>query len=224
MERNALFHQTQGISGGPVRRPGYIAQRFILCLDPFFFRQVLQMGEQSLAADPPEIIPLASGQHCDRNFMDFRGRQYKNHIGRRLLQSLQQSVERSRRQHVHLVNDVYAVFAFCGRIAHLIPDLSDIIHAIIGRGVNLYHVHRRSGKNCPASRTFVAGIPIHRMFAVHCPGKNFSHCSFAGPPCSAEQVRVADPPDAICGTAPYKPCIHLLKTARRRLPPGPVSF
>ena len=72
--------------------------------------------------------------------MDLRGGQDKDHIGRRLLQRLKQGVEGAGGQHVHLIDDIDPVLSFGGRILDLVPDLPDVLHAVIGGRVDLHHI------------------------------------------------------------------------------------
>jgi len=53
----------------------------------------------SCKAIAPEIIPLTSRKNRNRYLMGFRGCQYKNDIGRRLFQGLQQCVKGSDGEH-----------------------------------------------------------------------------------------------------------------------------
>ena len=124
--------------------------------------------------------------------MDFRCRQNKNNIGRGLLQRFEQRVERADGEHVHLVDNVYAVAPVGGRILDLVADIPDILHAVVGGGVNLHHVHGGAGDDGPAGRTFVAGASVHRVLTVDCPGEDLRDTGFTGSTGSAEQVGVAD--------------------------------
>lgn len=50
---------------------------------------------------------------------------------RRLFQSFEQRVKRTRRQHVHLVDDIHAVFRGGGGEVHFLPQLADAVDAVV---------------------------------------------------------------------------------------------
>ena len=93
---------------------------------------------------------------------------------------------------MHLVNNVNLVFPFRRGIGHLVTDLPDIINAVIGRSVNLYHIHGGAGVDGAAGSTFIARISVHRMLTVHRSCKNFGDTGLSRSSCPAEQVGVTD--------------------------------
>ena len=140
MEGHALVQQTQGIPHGSVRRPGDIGQGLLLHLDSLRPGEFLQPPHQRRDGDPFEIVSLAPGEHRDGNSVGLRGGEDEDHVGRRLLQSLQQGVESPCGEHMHLVDDVNPVFPLRGGILDLLPNLPDVLHAVVGGGVDLHHV------------------------------------------------------------------------------------
>jgi hypothetical protein len=99
--------------------------------------------------------------------VDLRGSQNKDDIGRRLFNGFQQSVEGSRGKHMHLVDDIHLVFPFGRRIPYLVHDLPDIINTVVGGSIDLNDIHRGLRGDALAHPAFVAGVPVHRMLAVH---------------------------------------------------------
>lgn len=93
-----------------------------------------------------------------------------------------------------LVHDVHPLADGGGRIDRLVPKSTDLVYAVIGGGVQLQHIHHRAVLNAPAGRTLVAGIAVHRMLAVHCPGQNFGAGGLAGAPGAGKQVGVRKTP------------------------------
>ena len=59
------------------------------------------------------------------------GGEDENGVSRGLLESLQEGIERCSRQHVHLVDDIHAIFAYWGRDAHLVDEGAHIIHRVV---------------------------------------------------------------------------------------------
>ena len=80
---------------------------------------------------------------------------------RRLLECFEQRVERTDGQHVYLVDDEHALLDLCRRVARLIAQVADVIHAVVGRRVNLGHVQHRAVQNAAARRTLVARVAVH---------------------------------------------------------------
>ena len=61
----------------------------------------------------------------------------KNEYGvcRRLLKCLEEGVERGRGQHVYLIDDIDAVLPHLRRNLHLVHQILDVIHTVVGGGV-----------------------------------------------------------------------------------------
>ncbi len=97
VEGDTLIQKAQGIAHRAVRRPRDIGEGLCFRVDLLRRGQFFQPVRDRRGGDPPEIIPLAAGEHRDRNPVHLRGRQDKNHIRRRLLQRLEQGVEGARR-------------------------------------------------------------------------------------------------------------------------------
>ena len=110
---------------------------------------------------------------------------------RRLLQCFEQRVEGAGGQHVDLIDDVDPVFALGRRVADLVPDLTDVVHTVVGSRVDLDEVE--AGFRLPAQFTLVAGVAIDRVQAVDRPGKDLGHGGLAGAAGAAEQVGMAVP-------------------------------
>ena len=105
-----------------------------------------------------QIEALAARQHGDRDFANFGGREHELHVRRRLLQRLQQRVERVARQHVDFVDD-----EDLGADLHRPrpADLDDFPHVVdsgAGRGVHLEHIRLTLGQNGEAIAADAAGI------------------------------------------------------------------
>ena len=65
-----------------------------------------QMGDQLVGLDAAQVEALAAGQDGDRNLADLGGGEDELRVRRRLLQRLQEGVERLLGEHVDLVDDV----------------------------------------------------------------------------------------------------------------------
>ena len=112
---------------------------------------------------------------------------------RRLLNDLQQCIERGDGQHMHLVNDVHPALHLRRSVDGIIPQVPHIVHTVVGGCVNLQHIHTASRINAPAGRADIAGIAILGIQAIHRLGQNFGTAGLSCTPGAGEQVGMAQP-------------------------------
>ena len=93
---------------------------------------------------------------------------------------------------MHLIDDVHFVLSLRGTVRYLFPDLTDIVHAVVGRRVDLDHIHRRSRRDRTAHRALAAWASVHRMLAVDRLCKYFRYRCLSCSACSAEQICMPD--------------------------------
>ena len=122
-----------------------------------------EMLHQHVGLDAAQVKALAARQHRDRNLADLGRGEHELGVLRRLLQRLQEGVERRRRQHVDFVDDVDLVAGAGRRVAHAVIDLADVVDAGMRGRVHLQHVH------VPA---------FHDRLAMHA---RASACGWSGP-------------------------------------------
>ena len=100
-----------------------------------------QPRHHGLGGDAAEIEALAARVNGLGHLLRIGGGQDEHHVARRLLQRLQKRVEGGRREHVHLVDDVYLVAPARRRELHAPDDLlADVLHAGAARGIQLVDV------------------------------------------------------------------------------------
>ena len=180
MKGNALIQKAQGISHGPVGCLGDVSDCLVLYLNAFRPGQFQQSVCNGFNGYSSEVVSLAPGQNRDRKLMHFRGRQYKNHIRWRLLQCFEQRIKGTYRKHMHLIDDINLILSFRRRVRNFFNNLTNVVHAVIGSRVNLYHIHAGSGRDSPAAATFAAGSVLGRVLTVYHAGKDLCHRCFAG--------------------------------------------
>ena len=93
---------------------------------------------------------------------------------------------------MHLIDDIHLILSFRRRKRNLIHDLSDIIHAVVGRCIDLDHIHARAGCDRPAHPAGSAWITILRILAVYGFCKDFCNRCFTGTARSAKQIGMSD--------------------------------
>ena len=71
---------------------------------------------------------------------------------------------------------------------------ADLVHAVVGGGVQLQHVQDGPVLNAQTGGTLVAGVAVHRVLTVHRPGQNLGAGGLAGAPGAGKEVGVGQPP------------------------------
>ena len=144
-----------------------------------------------LRPDAGEVVPLAAGEDGGRDFLDLRRGEDEDDVGRRLFQRLQQGVEGRCGQHVHLIDDVYLIMAGAGGIGCLVPQVADVVHAVVGGSVHLHHIEDTAVVDAFADLALAAGVAILGMEAVDRLGKDLGAGGLAGAAHAGEKVGVA---------------------------------
>ena len=90
---------------------------------------------------------------------------------RRLLQCLEECVERTNREHVDLVYDIYLIFSLGRCEAYFFADPSYVINTVVGSCVDLDDVHQGPAYDALADRAFVTWIAVDGRFAVYGSGE-----------------------------------------------------
>src|SRR3984957_13318440 len=145
--------------------------RILVEADLLFCRDESEMLGNRQSWDPSQVESLASTQDGWQNLVRLRGGKYENYVSRRFLQSFQQRVKRLLRQHVNLVDDVD--FEFPARCeADVIAKLSDLVHAIVARAVDLKNIEADPLGNLPTGVADSARSDRRTVDAVHGFGQN----------------------------------------------------
>ena len=139
-------------------------------------------------------MPLTAGEYGGGNLLQFRRGEDKKQMFGRFLQNLQQSIESTGGEHVHFVYDIDTFFHHCRRKNSLLPQGTDIVHAVIGGRVQLHNVHHAALGNGPTGRAFTAGVAVDGMLAVDCFGKDAGTGGFARAANACEQVGMGQMP------------------------------
>ena len=126
--------------------------------------------------------------------MQLGGRQNEQHMLGRLLERLEQRVERADREHVHLVDDEHALFDLRGGVARLVAQVADVVHAVVRGRVDLGHVEHRAVQDAAARRALVARVAVHRVLAVDRARQDLGAGGLARAARAGEQVGMAQPP------------------------------
>ena len=154
---------------------------------------MLKMSGYDIAIEPLEAVSLAAGKYRRRDLVELSCCEDKGQMLGRLFENFQQSVERRRGQHVHLIDDIHTLLDRNGGEHGLLTQLTNIVNAVVGRSVDLYNIKNTAVLNSDAGGAFAAGIAVFGMLAVECLGKDLCTCGLACAPRADEQVRMGQP-------------------------------
>ncbi len=143
-----------------------------------------------LDADAVEVVDLAAREDGGDDLVFFGRGQDEQGMGGRLLECLEEGVEGRRREHVHLVDDVDAVFSDLGRDAHLVGERADVLDRVVGGGVQLVDVHRAILLERPARLALATRLHLFGTEAVDGLGEDTRAGGLAHAPRAAEEVCV----------------------------------
>ena len=151
-----------------------------------------QPRHHGLGGDAAEIEALAPRVNGLGHLLRVGGGQDEHHVARRFLQRLQKRVEGGRREHVHLVDDVYLVAPARRRELHAPDDLlADVLHAGAARGIQLVDVRVLAGGDHLAILAGAVGLGGRPLLAQKRLGQKARRGGLAGAARAREQVGVA---------------------------------
>ena len=85
-----------------------------------------------------------------------------------------------------LVHDVDPLADGGRGIDGLVPEGTDLVHTVVGGGVQLQHIQDGAVFDAPAGIALVAGVAVHGVLTVDGPGQNFGAGRLAGTPGTGE--------------------------------------
>ena len=156
--RDRLVHDAQRIAHRTVARLCQQAQRRFIRFDPLVLRDATQLTEDVGQLDRMKAEVLAARAYRLRNVLGLRGRHHEDDMIGRLLERLQQRVERGIGDLVRLVEQVDLVAIARGPVARGVAQLADLVDAAIGGRVNFDDVDRVARADLEAAFTHLAGL------------------------------------------------------------------
>ena len=198
-ERKDLIGERERIAHRPVRRAREHPQRIRLGREALLLEHRGEPRTHIGGADPLEVMPLHAREHrgcCLLDLLRLGGREHKDDARRRLLEDLQERIPRFAGEHMRFVDDVDLVAVGSGGSVHRpFAEVAGVIHAAVGRGVDLDHVERGPATPDPrAGRALPAGLPILApLLAVERHGQHARERRLARAARPAEEIRVGHP-------------------------------
>ena len=93
---------------------------------------------------------------------------------------------------MHLIDNVDLVFSCGGRIGDLLPDFTDVVHTVVGCGIDLDDVHGSARSDGLAGLTLPAGISVHGMLTVDGLCQNLGYACLSGTSGPTKKIGVAN--------------------------------
>ena len=87
-----------------------------------------------------------------------------------------------------LVHDVDPLFYVGRGVNGLVPQGPDLVHAVIGGGVQLQNIQKAAAFQPQTAGTLTAGVAVYRVLTVDGLGQNFGAGGLAGTSCAGEQI------------------------------------
>ena len=113
-----------------------------------------------------EVEALTAREDGLGYLIDLGSREDENDMGGRLLKSFEQGVPRVAGEHMHLVDDVYAVLGSGGSKGDLVDYRADIVDTAVGGCVHLDDIEYLSAVDAAAVLAYSAGIAVADIEAV----------------------------------------------------------
>ena len=92
---------------------------------------------------------------------------------------------------MHLVHDIHPLADLGGGIHRVVPQIPDIVHTVVGGGIDFQHIHAGTGVNGPAGLALVAGVAVVRVEAVYRLCQDLGAAGLAGAPGAGKEVGMA---------------------------------
>ena len=165
-EGDGLVEQCQGVAHGAVGFLGDDVHGVFAHRHTLFGCDALHVADHVFDTDAVEVVGLAAGKDGGQDLVLLSGGQDENRMGRRLFERLEEGVESLLRQHVHLVDDIHAVAADLRGDPYLVGQGADVVHGVIGRGVEFVDAVGASLREGAARLAFAARLEVRAGVAA----------------------------------------------------------
>ena len=188
-----LFQKRLAVSHAPGRAAGDQGQRVGSDLGPLRLDDLRQAAADRRRIDSLKVEPLASRENRDRQLVGLGGAEHELHVGRRLLERLEERVERLPGEHVHFVDNVGLVVAPRRPDGDVLPQLPHLVDAAVAGGIDLHHVDILTGSDRHAGVADVAGLAADPAGAFKRLGIDAGGARLANAAGAGEKIGMADP-------------------------------
>lgn len=124
----------------------------------FLDADVFEAGGDLGVGQAAEVVVLAARVNRLRNFVGVGGGENELHVRWRLLERLEQRIERRRREHMHFVDDHHAETVAGGAVLDIAQQLAHLFHTVVGSAVDFEHIHVAGFGDLLARSALAAGL------------------------------------------------------------------
>jgi hypothetical protein len=186
--RGELVERRDRVAEAAAGRAGDERQRRFRGFDAFALGDALQEPHELRQARPRQDERLAPRADGREHFREVRRAKDEDQVRRRLLDQLQEGVERGVRELVRLVEDVDLVAPFRGLEHDALADLADVVDPALGGGVHLDDVERRAVGDRDACMAGAVGVGRRPVRAVQRLGEDARERRLPGPARPGKEV------------------------------------
>ena len=184
--RGGITHAAGGLRGDELECLGLVFEALALA-------DTLEIAHDLLDGEATEVEALTAGLDGLGNLMRIGRAQHEDDVLGRLFERLEQRVERRRRQHMHLVDDIDLETAARRGKPHASDDLlAHVVDTRATRSVKLEDIGVRTLGNLEALRAGAIGLSVLGRLAQKRLGEQACRRGLARSARPAEQVRMGD--------------------------------
>ena len=191
-KRNHLVKDRLRIAHPSVRHPRDTPERRLRDGNLLVDRDFLQPLHDQVGRDRLQIETLTTRNDRRQHLLRIGRRKDKLHVRRRLLQRLEQSIERLRRKHVHFVDDVDLEFPLRRCVADRVTEVAHLVDAVVRGTIDLHHVEMRPLRDRDARRIVDIKVCLGPVGAIERLRENARRRSLARATRPDEKISMGD--------------------------------
>ena len=192
-ENRCLIQERERVAERPLGLPGHRVCGRLGEGDALLLRDADEVLGDDVHPAAAEVEPLAPPDDGRRHLVRLGRREDEPNAHRRLLEHLQQRVERLAREALRLVDDVDLLAALDRRGRRLLAEVARVLDAAVRGRVDLDHVEVLSLADPKALIAGSARLGRRALLAVDHLGQDPGGRGLAGSPRATEQERVGEP-------------------------------
>ncbi len=191
--RDRLIEQRKAVAQRAVGSAREHVDGLVLERDALGAEDRAQLAGDLLGREALQVELDAARQHRHRQLLRIGGREQELDVRRRLLERLQERVERALREHVHLVDEIHLVAAARRRVLRVVDQLAHVVDAGVAGGVDLEQVDEAARVDLAARAALAARGRCRPLLAVQRLGEDARDRRLADAARPGEEERMVQP-------------------------------
>ena len=159
-ERHRLVEHRQRVPHTTVGLAGNQVERLVVELHTLLTGDMFEVAHGVLNTYTVEVVDLATGKDGCGDFVLLGGCKDEDGVVWGLFEGFEEGVECRLGEHVHLIDDVDAVLSHLGRNAHLVRKVADVLHGVVGCGVELVNREAPTLVETPARLALATSVAL----------------------------------------------------------------